>query len=359
MLILAAAVAALAQPQSAVLNNQELIAQFTRVSQLMESTAATAPGLARAAEPVIENVRQGLITLRVAASLQDGAIQYDLLTNTRAYLALSDSVPKPHPFSTEGRKQFAELREAVDRLETHFRALLALKEVQLRGADRDNLKRYAEANQTLAPGTPSRVVFLGDSITDGWRLNEYFPGKDYVNRGISGQVTGQMLGRMLADVVANKPAAMVVLAGTNDIARGVDPVTIQANLTMISDLAEKYQIKVILASILPIHDYNRDQNPAWEMSRRRPMESIKAMNVWIKSFATKRGYTYLDYFTPMLDDAGFLQKDMAQDGLHPNAAGYKVMAALVQSAIDRTLPASSSPAPAEKKRRKLFGIGGK
>jgi lysophospholipase L1-like esterase len=358
-LILAAAAAVFAQsPPPAVLNNQELVAQFSRVAQLMESTAATAPGLARAAEPVIENVRQGLVSLRVAASIQDGGIQYDMLTNTRAYLALSDSVPKPHPFSAEGRKQFAELRETVDRLETHFRALLALKETQLRGADRDNLRRYSEANERQAPPTPGRVVFFGDSITDFWRLNEYFPGKDYLNRGISGQVTGQMLGRMLADVIANKPAAMVVLAGTNDIARGVDPVTIQSNLTMICDLADKYQIKVILASILPIHDYNKDQNPAWEMSRRRPMASIRAMNVWIKSFAAKRGYTYLDYFTPMLDDAGFLQKDMAEDGLHPNAAGYRVMAALVQSAIDRAVPPAPA-APAEKKRRKLLGIGGK
>ena len=202
-------------------------------------------------------------------------------------------------------------------------------------------------------------MFFGDSITDFWRLNEYFPGKDYVNRGISGQVTGQMLGRMLSDVVANKPAAMVVLAGTNDIARGVEPAAIQFNLTLIADLAEKYQIKPVFASILPIHDYNRAQNPAWEMSRRRPMASIREMNTWIKSFCAKRGYTYLDYFTPMLDEAGFLKKDMAEDGLHPNAAGYKAMAALVQSSLDRVLPSPNPPAVPEKKRRRLLGIGGK
>ena len=351
----------LAQPTqpSAVLNNRDVLAQFERVSQLMESTATTAPGLARAAEPVIENVRQGLTSLRIAASVQDGAIQYDMLANAHAYLALSDALPKPHPFSAEGRKQFAELRESVDRLETHFRALLAQKETQLRPADRDNLRRYAEGNATLGPTSPARVVFLGDSITDGWRLNEYFPGKDYINRGIGGQVSGQMLGRMLTDVIGNKPAAMVVLAGTNDIARGTDPATIQHNLTMMADLADKHKIKPIFASILPIHDYNRDQNPAWEMSRRRPMETIRAMNTWIKAFCTARGYTYLDYFPPMLDDAGFLRKDLAEDGLHPNAAGYKIMAALVQSAIDRTLPAATPPAPARKKRGGFLGLGAK
>src|SRR5262249_52582672 len=144
-LILAAVAALAQQPQSAVLNNQEVLAQFTRVTQLMESTAVTAPGLARAAEPVIENVRQGLKTLRTAASVQAGGIKSDMLWNAQASRALAASVPKPHPFSAEGRKQFAELREAVDRLETHFRALLAVKETQLRGADRDNLRRFAEA----------------------------------------------------------------------------------------------------------------------------------------------------------------------------------------------------------------------
>jgi lysophospholipase L1-like esterase len=168
-----------------------------------------------------------------------------------------------------------------------------------------------------------------------------------------------MLGRMLVDVVANKPAAMVLLAGTNDIARNIELTTIQSNITMIADLADKYQIKPIFASILPIHDYNKDKNPAFEMSRRRPMESIRAMNVWIKSFCAKRGYTYLDYFTPTLDEAGFLKKDLAEDGLHPNAAGYKVMAELVQSAIDRTLPSAPLTPAQEKKRRKLFGIGAK
>ncbi|MBM3796627.1 MAG: hypothetical protein FJW31_21800 [Acidobacteria bacterium] len=347
-------VAAQQPAASPVLSNPATLGTMSRVVQLMESTATTAPGLARAAEPLLENARQGVISLRVAASPQDGGLLHDFLHNARGYLALSDSLPKPEPFPEEGRKQYNELRESVDRLSTHFRALLTLKETQIRGADLDNFSRYREANQTQSPATPGRVVFYGDSITDGWRLNEYFPGRDYVNRGISGQITSQMLARMLPDVVANKPRAMVFLGGTNDIARGAELTTIQTNITSIADLADKHSIKSILASILPVHDYNKDQNPAWEMTKRRPLEQIRAMNDWIKSFCAKRGYTYLDYFTPMLDDAGVLKKDLAQDGLHPNAAGYKEMAALVQSAIDRTLPGQTAPA-AEKKHRRWFG----
>lgn len=339
-------------PAPAVMNARDTLEHLGRLVQLMESTSATAPGLARASAPVIENARQGVTALRLLS--QDGGIQYDFLMNARAYLALADSVPKPHPFSQEGARQFAELREGVERFDAHFRGLLVNKETALRGADRDNLKRYAEANSLQSPPTPQRVVFLGDSITDGWRLNEYFPGKDYLNRGISGQVTGQMLGRMLADVIAHKPAAMLVLAGTNDIARGVDLGVIQGNLTMMADLAEKYKIKPVFASILPVHDYYRDQNPAFEVTRRRPMASIRTMNDWIKSFCARRGYIYVDYFAPLLDPAGFLKKETAEDGLHPNAAGYRVMAGLAADAIAKALPAAPTPEP-EKKRRRLFG----
>ena len=341
------------QQPSPLMNARDTLDHLGRLVQLMESTSATAPGLARASAPVIENARQGLMSLRILN--QDGGIQYDFLENARAYLALADAIPKPHPFSQEGARQFAELRQGVERFDAHFRALLISKETQLRGADRDNLKRYTEANSLQSPPTPQRVVFLGDSITDGWRLNEYFPGKDYVNRGISGQVTGQMLGRMLADVIAQKPAAMLVLAGTNDIARGVELSVIQGNLTMIAELAEKHRIKPIFASILPVHDYNKDQNPAFEVTRRRPMASIRALNDWIKSFCAQRGYIYVDYFAPLLDAAGFLKKETAEDGLHPNAAGYRVMAALAEEAIGKAMPAPAAPAEAEKKRRRLFG----
>jgi lysophospholipase L1-like esterase len=295
---------------------------------------------------------------RAPGGQQDGTLHYDFLTNVRGYLALADAVPKPHPFPQEGRRQFAELREAADRADAHFRALLGAKETQLRSGDRDNLKRYAEANLRANPPQPAkpRVVFLGDSITDGWRLNEYFPEADYINRGISGQITGQMLGRMMADVIALKPKAMVLLAGTNDIARGTDPQAIQGNIEMIADLAEKHGIKPVLASILPVHDYNKDQNPAWEVSRRRPPATILAVNAWIADFCRRRNFVHLNYFPALVDPAGALRKEFAEDGLHPNAAGYRAMAPLAQAAIEKALPAAPSPAaPARKKRLGLFG----
>ncbi|MFN7920721.1 MAG: SGNH/GDSL hydrolase family protein [Bryobacteraceae bacterium] len=354
-IVLALAAAALGQERPLLPNNQ-LLSHYDRAVQLMESTGTAVPGLARAGAPVIENARQSLVGLRSASNPQDAALNFDFITNVRAYLELADALPKPHPFPQEGRRQFAELRDSLERSQAHFRALLELKDAQLRAPDRDNLKRYSEQNSVLqppqAPGT--RVVFLGDSITDGWRLNEYFPGKDYVNRGISGQITGQMLGRMLADVVRAKPIAMVVLAGTNDIARGVTPEAIEDNLAMIADIAEAHKIKPVFASILPIHDYNKDQNPAWEMSKRRPMATIKAVNQWLQAFCQKRNFIYLDYFAAMVDEQGFLKKDLAQDGLHPNAAGYSIMAPLAQAAIEKSFPAGAPPAP-ERKRRFLFG----
>src|SRR5206468_7151579 len=143
--------------------------------QLVESTSATVPGLARAGAPVLENARQALLNLQ-AGPAGSAALTYDLLVNIRAYLALADSFPKPYPFPEEGRKQFAELRDTVDRMESHFRAMIDANEKRLRSPDRDNLRRYAEADQTLLKPNPDqkRIVFLGDSITDGWRLNEYF-----------------------------------------------------------------------------------------------------------------------------------------------------------------------------------------
>ena len=145
------------------------------------------------------------------------------MANVRAYLALSDALPKQYPFADTAVKQVAELRDAMNRMDADFQALLDRKDGQGRNADRDNLKRYAEENARLGPPSAQtpRIVFLGDSITDGWRLSEYFSGRDFVNRGISGQITGEMLGRMVADVINLKPAAMLVLAGTNDMARGV------------------------------------------------------------------------------------------------------------------------------------------
>jgi lysophospholipase L1-like esterase len=149
----------------------------------------------------------------------------------------------------------------------------------------------------------TRIRFLGDSITDCWRLNEYFPNRDFVNRGISGQITAEMLDRMKADVIDLKPAAMLVLGGTNDIARGVPLSTIENNLTMIADLADHYKIKPLFASVLPISDYHKDVNPNYEMTRTRPPATIRALNEWIKSLSTARNFVYLDYYSEMVDSS--------------------------------------------------------
>ncbi|MBK9167311.1 MAG: hypothetical protein IPM24_07575 [Bryobacterales bacterium] len=345
---------ALSAQNQALLQRKDAAVLYQRCLNLVESTSAAVPGLVRAGAPVVENVRQSLKMLE-ASPREDGRLTYDLLRNLRAYLALAESVPKPYPFPEEARKQFAELRDSIDRADSHFAALLETKEGQLVTADRDNLARYAEANARIGPPSPNqpRVVFLGDSITDGWRLNEYFPGRDFVNRGIGGQITGQMLGRMLADVVALKPAAVVILAGTNDIGRGAPVKAIQDNLTMIADLADKYKIRVMMASILPVSDYHRGNDPRYERTGQRPPATILEMNRWIQQLCQSRRYVYIDYFSAMVDDAGFLKKEHADDGLHPNSLGYRVMAPIVLTAIDKQF----APAPQqEQQRRRRLGV---
>lgn len=199
-----------------------------------------------------------------------------------------------------------------------------------------NLARYSADNTKLGPAETERVVFMGDSITDAWgrKYGKFFDGKPYVNRGISGQTTPQMLIRFRPDVIELKPKAVVILAGTNDIAGNTGPVTleqIQGNLQSMAELARANQIRVIFASVLPICDSIRPQ------SDRRPMEKIKALNAWIQSYARKTGATYLDYYSAMLDEAGFLKKELTYDGLHPNDAGYEVMAPLAVQAISAAL----------------------
>ncbi len=343
------ALASAAWPQNrALLSSRESLQLCERAAQLMESTSATVPDLGRAAGPVTEKARQELVNLKF--SPQNSGATYAFLNAARGFLALSDASAKPFPFPEEARRQFTELRAAVDRLDSHFRALLDLKETQVRPADRDRLARYAEANRMAGPPVPGRprVVFLGDSITDGWRLNEYFTGRDFVNRGISGQITGEMLGRMKADVIDMKPQALIVLAGTNDIARGVPVSAIQNNLTMIADLAEFHKIKPLFASVLPVSDYHKGANPSYERTKQRPPATILELNTWLKSFCARRNFTYVDYFAALADQAGMLGAELADDGLHPNAQGYRLMAPLALAAIDAAL----KPEPAGKKKRK-------
>jgi lysophospholipase L1-like esterase len=208
--------------------------------------------------------------------------------------------------------------------------------------DWPNLVRYAEANAALAAPAKSelRVVFMGDSITDAWVSPEYggfFPGKPYVDRGISGQTTPQMLIRFRPDVIALQPKVVVILAGTNDIAGNTGPMTlgeIEGNLASMAELAKTSKIRVVLASVLPVSNYghNRQGNPL-DMRMNRPPEKILELNTWIKKYAAEKGHTYLDYFSAMVDEHGLLQRDLSEDGLHPNAKGYAVMSPLAEGAI--------------------------
>jgi len=225
--------------------------------------------------------------------------------------------------------------------------------------DWNQLGRYRLANLELKkrPVEPGRVVFMGDSITDLWRLEEYFPGQPYVNRGIGGQTTPQMLVRMYPDVLELKPEVMVLLAGTNDIARNTGPSTqemIQHNIMAMTELAQHHGIKVILCSILPVSDYpflaqqsgRAPQPPAnpgggpgrgpfvrQRMTIGRPPADIVKLNTWMKEYAQRVKATYLDYFSALVDERGWLKEGLANDGLHPNAEGYKIMAPMVAAAI--------------------------
>jgi lysophospholipase L1-like esterase len=344
-----------AQPPRPLLPQRDALQLYERVVNLIESTGVAVPGLARAAAPVLENTRQSLQLIRQSTQ-QDSGQTYVFLINARSYLALADSVPKPYPFLEEGQKQFAELRAAIDRIDSHFRALLDQKEAQLRNADRDNIKRYTEANAKLQAPSKPRVVFLGDSITDGWRLNEYFPeDKEFINRGISGQITGEMLGRMKQDVLYLQPAAVLVLAGTNDLARGIPVQVIEDNLAMIAEIAVFNNVKPIFASVLPISDYHQDTNPAYAQSKRRKPNLIRQLNEWIKGMCEERHLVYVDYYSAMVDSAGFLPADEADDGLHPNAKGYRVMAPLALAAINKAV-APPPPAPVATRKKKKLGV---
>lgn len=203
--------------------------------------------------------------------------------------------------------------------------------------DWPNLGRYREENANLAPPgrDETRVVFMGDSITDGWGRphGEFFPGKPYVNRGIGGQTTPQMLIRFRPDVIALKPKVVVILAGINDIAGNTGPSTpemIQDNLMSMVDLALANDIRVVLASITPAYEF------PWNKGT-QPAPRIEAMNKWIQEYARIRGLVYLDYHSVMVDDRGGLKDELTYDGVHPNAAGYKVMSGLAEKAIADSL----------------------
>ncbi len=207
--------------------------------------------------------------------------------------------------------------------------------------DWPNLARYRDENAKLGPPAAGeqRVVFYGNSITEGWapRFPVLFPGKPYVGRGISGQTTPQMLVRFRQDVVALKPAVVVILAGTNDIAGNTGPSTVEMiedNLASMTEIAQANGIRVVLSSVLPVYDY------PWKPGL-VPAPKIIALNAWMKQFAHSVGAVYLDYHSAMKDARDGLPPELAADGVHPTEAGYRIMAPLAAHAIDEALRRSA------------------
>jgi lysophospholipase L1-like esterase len=348
--MVASALAAHAQAPAAQLSAPDVNVLCLYVTQIMDAGGVAIPDLLRAAAPLIDNVKQTCAQLQ----LRPGAGQstYALIEGLRAYLALADAVPKPFPFPDAARAQFAELRDAAARLDAHFRALLDSRDADLRSPDPDNLSQYQDANRRLPQPDPAkpRVAFLGDSIFEQWRLNEYFPDRDFVNRGINAQYTGQMLNRMKSDVIDPHPAAVVILGGTFDLARNIPLTTIEGNYTAMADLAEANNIKPMFGSVLPVSDYHKDQNPTYERTPGRPPAQVRALNEWLQSFCVRRGYAYLNYFAVVVDAKGQFREDFSDDGLHPNAKGYRIMAPLVLDAVEKlTQPPAASAKPNRKR----------
>jgi lysophospholipase L1-like esterase len=207
--------------------------------------------------------------------------------------------------------------------------------------DFGQLSRYRDANAALKPPAAgeNRVVFFGDSITDIWHLAEYFPGKPYINRGIGGQTTPQMLVRFRQDVINLHPKVVVILAGTNDIAGNTGPMRledIEANYVSFAELARPHDIKVIYASVLPVHNYTPR---SLDFFAERSPEKILKLNRWLKSYSAANNLVYLDYFSAMVDHNGLMKKELADDGLHPNSAGFKIMAPLAEATIEKAIGA--------------------
>jgi lysophospholipase L1-like esterase len=201
--------------------------------------------------------------------------------------------------------------------------------------DFGGLAHFKEADAML--GSPKtgedRVVFMGDSITEGWKLDQAFPGKPYVNRGISGQTTPQMLVRFRQDVIDLKPKVVVILAGTNDIAGNTGPMTLgqtEGNLASMAELAAANGIRVVLCSVLPAFDY------PWSPGL-TPAPKIAQINAWLKDYAARKDYVYVDFYSVMKDDRGGLPATLSKDGVHPLPAGFVVMTPLAQAGIEKAL----------------------
>ena len=218
-----------------------------------------------------------------------------------------------------------------------FLSALLLATIMMKAQDWPELYRYKDANEKLGSPKPDekRVVFMGNSITEGWlSFNpSFFTKNGFINRGISGQTTPQMLLRFRQDVIALKPKAVVILAGINDIAGNTGSSTlemIQDNLASMAQLAKANNIKVVMCSVLPAYDFS--WRPGLE-----PAEKVVALNKWIQDYTFKNGYEFVDYHSLMKDTKNGLRSELGEDGVHPNARGYQIMEAALMPVLQRAL----------------------
>lgn len=249
-------------------------------------------------------------------------------------ISLSGQTPQPaqEPGTLPETKAPAPTQVAPHPEDTHTQQLLN---------DFPWLARFKEADLKL--GAPAagedRVVFMGDSITEGWHFDApggVFAAKPYINRGISGQTTPQMVLRFHQDVIALQPKVVVILAGTNDIAGNTGPMTLaetENNIAAMAEIAAQNHIRVVLCSILPAFDY------PWRPGL-TPAPKIDAINAWMKDYAAQHGHVYVDYHTAMKDARDGLPANLSQDGVHPTQAGYEMMAPLVEAGISKALKGS-------------------
>jgi lysophospholipase L1-like esterase len=213
----------------------------------------------------------------------------------------------------------------------------AMGQIDQTNADWANLKRYASENKSLPPPSPDerRIVFMGNSITEFWKMTDsaFFANNSFINRGISGQTTPQMLIRFRPDVIALRPTVVVILAGINDIAENTGPIPLEdvfGNIVSMAQLAQSNGIRVVLSSVLPALDF------PWRQGL-RPAEKIIRLNTMIKTYCHGNGLVYLDYYSSMVDEKKGLDRKFAEDGVHPNLAGYRVMEPLLLEAVDRAM----------------------
>ena len=201
------------------------------------------------------------------------------------------------------------------------------------GQDWANLKRFQQENSELLlpKANEHRVVFMGNSITEGWLSirPEFFKNKPYVNRGISGQTTPQMLIRFRQDVIHLKPSTVVLLAGINDIAENTGPSTIEMianNIISMAELAKANHINVIICSVLPANNF------PWREGL-KPAEKVRKLNAILQSYSYENKLAYVDYYSAMVNDSNGLKKELGEDGIHPNKNGYLIMEPILEKAI--------------------------